>query len=154
MPGCALYEKRKNALFWRNMWKRLILSKIEFLGTTKSKNITNWMIYCHRLSWNVTDTAISDQWAQSIGQGSTFPCTVEQTIAVVRLPNEKRISIARIAVHIYVTPYKICVVLFSIPMTIACHRGTVFQCHCHPRQRSPPGVHYHTAAKRDFPPGS
>ena len=28
VPGCALYEKRKNILCWISMWKPLILSKI------------------------------------------------------------------------------------------------------------------------------
>ena len=32
-------KNEKNALFGSNMWKRPILSKIEFLGTTKNKNI-------------------------------------------------------------------------------------------------------------------
>ena len=35
-----IYTKNgKNTLFWRNMWKPLILKKIELFGTTKNKNI-------------------------------------------------------------------------------------------------------------------
>ena len=39
VAGCALYEKRKITVFWRNMWKPLILSNTEFFSTTKNKNI-------------------------------------------------------------------------------------------------------------------